>query len=321
MMQNLNVLVSMRFSFEMPVEGTIFSSVESHVADYYTCTPFDLEICDAQDFVIIAFVVLCFFLVFMVMSLTLLQVCLWTYKIASWHFGLRARNKQHIFGANSDHSVRFAARSSSQPARSRMNVKFDVNEFSDEEVGIDRPPSSRDRRRLPISQSLYAIRKARTASLWRKFWSLMKHSSGGWWFWHSFLFLQLSLFLSFFFSKLIAYDLAPDQFNVSGDDYINFRTSAEWFVKADSLNALFIFFSWLRLFEVITFFTSYSWKWFSFMLITFLVGSAISLQVAFGHYIYNYRTFGTIFILGVFQLYVTILFDRLIIVVLLICLN
>jgi len=285
---NLNVLVSMRFVFEMPVEGTIFSSVDTLVADFYTCTPFELEICDAHDFVNIGFVILCFFLVFMVMSLTLLQVCLWTYKIASWHFGLHARNGRQDserFETISEYSRRQAERPSiPQPVNGRRNVKFDVSEeLSDEEVGVGR-------RRVPMSKSFYAIRKAQTAPLWRKFWSAMKQS-GGWWFWHSFLFLQLSLFLSFFFSKLIAYDLAPDQFNVGGDDYINFRTSAEWFVKADSLNALFIFFSWLRLFEVITFFTSYSWKWFSFMLITFLVGSAISLQVAFGYYIYNYRTF------------------------------
>ena len=284
--QNLNIVMVLRIEFVLPLEGTIFAKVGVFVADYFRCTPFDLDSCHARDFIKLSIELLCFMLVFLVMILTLVRTCVWTHKVAAWHYGLQIR-EQRILRKRSP---------ANSPSQWSNDSKAHNYKLEDDEENGHRSPSSKSgttKRGTAVHEKRNAALKiSRLSSLWSKIWESFKHTPSSLLFWNIFLMLQLSLFFSFITARLIAYSLVPREFDIAGDDFIDFRTSILWFSKADSLNALFIFFSWLRLFEVISFFTSYSWRWLILLLVTFLIGSAVAMELAFGFYVYGYRTTG-----------------------------
>jgi len=268
---NLNILLNVRTSFIMPISGTVFADTKVIVADYFRCTPFQSDLCKTSDFAKIFLEFLCFIVLFIVLVLTVTQGAVWTRKVARYHFGLRLQQNTTL--------------------QIKYDNKSNTERRDDEEHGALAPGVS-NRTLTQFDNNEVAIAKQTSSSLLKKLWLSLKNTRSSQVFWNFFLILQLSLFMSYFCSRLIAFDLSPEGFNVAGDDYINFRKSAHWFRKADSFNALFMFFSWLRLFEVISVFASFSFFSLVGILVFFLIGSALSLQLAFGFYSHGHRYVG-----------------------------
>jgi hypothetical protein len=84
--------------------------------------------------------------------------------------------------------------------------------------------------------------------------------------------------------------LVPMGVDVGSDEYIDFQTPSLWADYSDRINALFIFMSWVRLFEFFNFFSGRSLGLFFMMFCVFVCGSTLSNVIAFGYYINDYKT-------------------------------
>jgi hypothetical protein len=138
------------------------------------------------------------------------------------------------------------------------------------------------------------------ATLKRGFFSMIskvfRAKPRSWWMWNSFLLLQLAVYYAYLGSRYVAMVLVPTDVDPASDDYIDFETPATWANYSDRINALFIFLSWVRLFEFISFFSGHGLFLFIVMFLVFMGGSALSNQIAFGYYVANYATFQQSFI-------------------------
>ena len=275
---NFNVmrLTTLEFDFFLPISGGVFTTSFVRVADLYSCdvgSLADLEECDRNSVVRLIFEVACLVII-------TLQALLYF-----WHLSF------NICIILFDH----------------ITIRFDINwskvcrgcccfhERRREDKWWDRP-SATSRGDLAAEGGIAAAaaaapkkqKKMTFVELARK---VFKAQTAGFWFWQSFVLLQLIVYFGFFISKYVTMLLVPTGINIAGDDYIDFTYAANFANYADRINALFIFLSWVRLFEFINFFAKKSLLLFVGMFAIFLCGSAISNQIAFGYYIEKYSTF------------------------------
>ena len=295
---NLNRLITVKFVFELPIYGGVDASYQARVADVYQCSPLNLETCKTSDFVRMSFEVVCLFAIICVTILVILQVCMNFFKLIAWNYGwlkidhdkdpiLTAFKTSLINGVakdvddGGDPAEKYFGRISSSQSLSGRGRKV-KQEYHTPPNLTTREIVDKNREESTIFQKLMRITFARPMAFW---------------FWNMFLVAQIIVYFGYLVSRWIAFDLVPQNYDVAGDKFIDFLTPCLWVNYGDRLNALFIFLSWVRLFEFINYFSGHGLMLFVFMFFAFICGSALSNQIAFGFYVENYSSFSNRWVL------------------------
>ncbi|GMH63441.1 hypothetical protein TrST_g1634 [Triparma strigata] len=261
---NVERLTTIRFTFDMPLSGAVYPSVAVKVADLYTCniaTLDDVQLCDRRHIIRMSFEVACLVVITLVAVIVILQICLTVFKICTWQF-----NVAHCC-VEEDAWWDF---------RAKKSRESELSSHDDRESA---------------SSSKTSIKKAKKKTFYKMMKKVIGAKGGAWWFWNMFLILQLAVYYAYLGSRYVAMVLVPTNVDPASDTYIDFQTPATWANYSDRINALFIFLSWVRLFEFISFFSNHGLFLFVLMFFVFMSGSALSNQIAFGYYVENYSSF------------------------------
>ncbi|GMH60521.1 hypothetical protein TL16_g03070 [Triparma laevis f. inornata] len=292
---NVERLITIRFTFDMPLSGGVYPSAHVKVADLYTCniaTLDDVQLCDRRHIIRMSFEVACLVVITLVALIVILQICLTVFKICTWQFNVahccveedawwdfrakksRESEVRRYLYLHSPYIVIFVPTSTNSPAPLSPLYQLSTN-AEERESTLSKSPSKK-----PKKKTLFKMMR-----------KVIGAKGGAWWFWNMFLILQLAVYYAYLGSRYVAMVLVPTNVDPASDSYIDFQTPATWANYSDRINALFIFLSWVRLFEFISFFSNHGLFLFVLMFFVFMSGSALSNQIAFGYYVENYSSF------------------------------
>jgi len=265
---NLQLLMTIRLTFEFFVGGGVFASKNVIVHDITTCSfnnSFKHFHCKwIWGWFYYVANTICGLVTFALLLLLIFGGYQQLYKLAMWHYGgvVRKRAKEVV---------------------EKLCTVLEEGRVTWGQKGNTNP--------APILQPVCG----RLPSLLWNIYLYLLRLGARWWMWIVYLLLQIALYLTRMLCAHVGFDLLSVSPDVDGDAYIDYRSASLWLRYSEVMNACFIMSAWLRLFEFFPVFV-HSFTNFFLLFMVFLIGSSFSAHFLVGFYIDDYRNFQCAFI-------------------------
>ena len=274
---NVERLITLRLTFDMPLSGGVYPKVAVRVADLYTCSiarwssAFDAaKTCSTSHQVRFVFEGLCLMAIVLVAIMAILQIFGAMFYILVLHYGLIEDERTSIAQCFQACLCSLKRSNNGEHATTLYDRPDSLSEVNADDGG---------------SFSGRKSKKKDNSTLWKHAKHVFTNYAREWWFWQFYLLLQLFVYFTYLLVRVITMELVPLGVDVGTDSYINFQTPALWADYSDRVNSFFIFLSWVRLFEFFNFFSGRNLGLFVLMAGVFILGSALANLIALGYYV------------------------------------